>query len=140
MMRFLLNVVFTAFAVWVATALDGIDLTGDTTLANVGTLLLVALLFGVINAVLKPIIKVVGCLFYILTLGLFGLIVNGLLFWLTGWLADELGLPFQVDGFWAAFWGALIVSVISFVLGLLIRPERERLRADEQTRGYPPAA
>lgn len=139
-MRFLLNVVFTAFAVWVATALDGIDLTGDTTLANVGTLLLVALLFGVINAVLKPIIKVVGCLFYILTLGLFGLIVNGLLFWLTGWLADELGLPFQVDGFWAAFWGALIVSVISFVLGLLIRPERERLRADEQTRGYPPAA
>ena len=139
-MRFLLNVVFTAFAVWVATALDGIDLTGDTTLANVGTLLLVAVLFGLINAVLKPIIKVVGCLFYILTLGLFGLIVNGLLFWLTGWLADELGLPFQVDGFWAAFWGALIVSVISFVLGLLIRPERERLRADEQTRGYPPAA
>jgi putative membrane protein len=140
MMRFLLNVVFTAFAVWVATALDGIDLTGDTTLANVGTLLLVALLFGLINAVLKPIIKVVGCLFYIVTLGLFALVVNGLLFWLTGWLADELGLPFQVDGFWAAFWGALIVSVISFVLGLLIRPERERLRADEQTRRYPPAA
>ena len=124
-MRFLVNVICTAFAVWVATALDGIDLTGDTVLANVLTLGLVAIIFGVINAVLKPIIQVLGCAFYVLTLGLFALFVNACLFWLTGWLADKLDLPFSVEGFWPAFWGALIVSLVSFALGLIIRPSKE---------------
>jgi putative membrane protein len=124
-MRFLVNVICTAFAVWVATALDGIDLTGDTVLANVLTLGLVAIIFGVINAVLKPIIQVLGCAFYVLTLGLFALVVNALLFWLTGWLAEKLDLPFRVEGFWPAFWGALIVSLVSFALGLIIRPSKE---------------
>lgn len=127
--QFLANVVCTAFAVWIATAIPGIDLGGDSVAGQVGTLLLVALIFGVINAVLKPIIKVIGCAFYILTLGLFALVVNALLFWLTGWLADELGLPFEVDGFWPAFWGALIVSIVTFVLGLLI-PDTSSRRSD----------
>jgi putative membrane protein len=124
-MQFLTNVVVTAFAVWVATALDGIDLTGSSLAENVLTLAVVAVLFGVVNAVLKPIIKVLGCLFYVLTLGLFALVVNGLLFWLTGWLADRVGLPFEVDGFWPGFWGALIVAVVSFVLGLFLRPSKD---------------
>ena len=128
MMRFLVNVVCTAFAVWVATALDGIDLTGGSVGANIATLLAVAVLFGLINAVIKPVIKVVGCAFYVLTLGLFALVVNGLLFWLTGWLADRIGLPFEVDGFWAGLWGALIVAVVSFVLGVFVRPGDERER------------
>src|SRR4029453_11955858 len=75
--------------------------------------------------VLKPIIQVLGCAFYVLTLGLFALFVNAGLFWLTGWLADKLNLPFSVEGFWPAFWGALIVSLVSFVLGLIIRPSKE---------------
>ena len=67
---------------------------------------MVALIFGIVNAVLKPIaIKIIGCLFYVLTLGLIGLVVNGLLFMLTSWVAAQLSLPFHITGFWAAFWG-----------------------------------
>jgi putative membrane protein len=124
--QLLVNVVCTAFAVWVATAIPGIDLGGGSVGAQIGTLLLVAIIFGLVNAVLKPIIKVVGCAFYVLTLGLFALVVNGLLFWLTSWLAGELGLPFEVDGFWPALWGALIVSIVTFVLGLLIPDTADR--------------
>lgn len=124
-LRFVANVVCTAIAVWVATVLPGIDVGGDSALETIGTLAAVALLFGLVNAVIKPVIQLFGCAFYVLTLGLFALVVNGLLFWFTGWLADGLGLPFDVDGFWPGLWGALIVAVVSFVLGLVIRP-RER--------------
>jgi putative membrane protein len=84
------------------------------------TLLAVALIFGVINAVLKPIVKIVGCAFYILTLGLIALVVNALLLWLTSWLADKLNLPWHITGFWPAFWGAIIVSVVGWLLSILI--------------------
>ena len=66
---------------------------------------MVALIFGLINAVLKPIVKTVGCAFYVLTLGLVGLVVNGLLLWLTSYLAGKLKLPFHITGFWPAFLG-----------------------------------
>ena len=80
------------------------------------TLLIVAVVFGVINILLKPIIKTVGCAFYVLTLGLFAIVVNGLLLWLTSYIAyDKLHEPFHVTGFVAAVEGALIVAVISFV-------------------------
>jgi putative membrane protein len=124
-MRFAINVLCTAVAVWVATALDGIDLTGSTLAENALTLIVVAAIFGVVNAVLKPLIHIVGCLFYVLTLGLFALVVNGALFWFTGWIAGKLGLPFTVDGFWPGFWGALIVAVVSAVLGLIFRPGKD---------------
>jgi putative membrane protein len=65
----------------------------------------------------------VGCLFYVLTLGLIALVVNGLLLWLASWVADKLSLPFHITGFWAAFWGALIVSVVGWLLGVLV-PDR----------------
>jgi putative membrane protein len=122
-MRFAVNVLCTAAAVWVATLIEGIDLTGRTLAENALTLLVVAAIFGVVNAVLKPLIHVFGCLFYVLTLGLFALVVNGLLFLLTSWIAGELGLPFEVDGFWPGLWGALIVAVVSFLLGLFFRSE-----------------
>jgi len=125
MLRFVVHVLSTGFAVWVATALPGIDVGGDTPLETIATLALVALLFGVVNAVIKPVIKVLGCAFYILTLGLFALVVNGLLFWFTAWLADRLGLSFTVDGFWAALWGALIVGVVSFVLDMVLTPREQ---------------
>jgi putative membrane protein len=122
-MRFAVNVLCTAVAVWVSTLLDGIDLTGKTLTENALTLVVVAAIFGVVNAVLKPLIHIVGCLFYILTLGLFALVVNGALFGLTAWIAGKLGLPFVVDGFWPGLWGALIVAIVSALLGLVFRPD-----------------
>jgi putative membrane protein len=123
-MGFLIRVVVTAVALWVATWLvGGIDVVGDTTTTNALTLLAVAAIFGVVNALLKPIIKTVGCIFYVLTLGLIALVVNALLFLLTGWLADQLGLPFQVTGFWPAFWGAIVVAVVSWLITLVL-PDR----------------
>jgi putative membrane protein len=117
----LLHILITMVAVWVTTALPGIDLSGEDTTTKVLTLLAVSVIFGLVNLVLKPIAKTLGCLLYVLTLGLFGLVVNGLLFWLTSYLAGELDLPFHVDGFWAAFWGALIVSLVSSALAGIVR-------------------
>jgi putative membrane protein len=117
----LLHILITMVAVWVTTALPGIDLSGEDTTTKVLTLLAVSVIFGLVNLVLKPIAKTLGCLLYVLTLGLFGLVVNGLLFWLTSYLAGELDLPFHVDGFWAAFWGALILSLVSSALAGIVR-------------------
>lgn len=119
-----IRVAVVAVALWLTTVLvDGIVLGAGTTTARVGTLVVVAVIFGLVNAVLKPIIKVVGCPLYVLTLGLIGLVVNALLFLLVGFIADEAGLPFAVYGFWPAFWGAIVVAVVGFVLHFLI-PDR----------------
>ena len=126
-MRFLLQVVVSAAALGVATAaVPGITLPAGSGWSKVGTLLVVAVIIGLINATLKPLIKVVGCAFYVLTLGLVALVVNGLLLWLTSWVAGKLSLPFHITGFWAAFWGAIIVGLVSWVLNLFIRDKRQR--------------
>ena len=125
-MRFLVRTIVTAIALWVAIALvSGIRVTGSSTWANVGTVLLVAAIFGVVNAVIKPLVQILGCLFYIVTLGLIALVVNALLFLLVEWLAGLLNLPFHVDGFWSAFWGAIIVGVVSWVINLVIPDPKE---------------
>ena len=127
-MRFLLRLAVSAAALAVATAvLPGIQLTTGSTTSKLLTLIAVALIFGVINAVLKPIIKTIGCLFYILTLGLVALVVNALLLWLASWVAGKLKVPFHITGFWPAFWGAIIVGLVSWLLGLL----DDRLRKDK---------
>ena len=126
-MRFLLRVLVSAAALGVATwAIPGIELLAGSGWSRVGTLLAVAVIFGLINAFLKPLIKVVGCAFYVLTLGLVALVVNGLLLWLTSWVAGKLSLPFHISGFWAAFWGAIIVGLVSWVLNLLTGDKRPR--------------
>ena len=90
-MRFLLRVLVSAAALGVATwVVSGITLPAASGWSKAGTLLVVALIFGIINATLKPLIKVVGCAFYVLTLGLIALVVNGLLLWLTSWIAGKL--------------------------------------------------
>lgn len=119
-MSLVIRVLINAIALWASTLLPGIGLGGDSTLGKIGTLLVVAIIFGVVNAVLKPLIKVIGCGLYILTLGLISLVVNALLFLLVGWIANQLTLPFTVDGFWAGFWGAIIVAIVSFILSLII--------------------
>lgn len=126
-MRFLLRVLVSAAALGVATwAVSGIELLAGSGWTRVGTLLAVALIFGLINATLKPLIKVIGCAFYVLTLGLAALVVNGLLLWLTSVIAGDLTLPFHVTGFWPAFWGAIVVGLVSWVLNLLIGDDRRR--------------
>ncbi|GAA4571048.1 phage holin family protein [Planotetraspora kaengkrachanensis] len=120
-MKFILKVLIVAGALWVSTQLvDGITVNTGSAAKQAGTLIAVALIFGLVNAVLKPIIKTIGCAFYVLTLGLFALVVNAALLLLTGWVADQVDLPFHVDGFVAAFWGALIVGVISWVLNMIL--------------------
>ncbi|EWM66641.1 MULTISPECIES: phage holin family protein [Micromonospora] len=123
-MGFLIRLAITAVALWIATLIvPGVEVSGRNTGNNVLTLIVVALVFGVVNAVLKPLIKVFGCVFYLLTLGLFALVVNALLFMLTDWIAGLLKLPFHVDGFWAAFWGAIVVAVVSWLISVVV-PDR----------------
>ncbi|CAM01260.1 putative membrane protein [Saccharopolyspora erythraea NRRL 2338] len=132
-MAVLVHILITMVAVWLTTLLPGITLGGRDTPAQILTVLAVAVVFGLVNVVLKPIAKTLGCLLYVLTLGLFGLVVNALLLWLTSYLAGELGLPFHVDGFWPAFWGALIITIVSSALHGVVRrtrtPGEERPRA-----------
>jgi putative membrane protein len=125
-MGILIRLVITAVALWIANlVIDGIRLTTDSVPSKIGTLLAVAVIFGIVNAVLRPIIKTVGCGLYVLTLGLISLIVNGLLFLLTSWIAGELNLPFHVDNFWpSAVFGALLVGIVSWVLNALV-PDRD---------------
>ena len=119
-----IRVAVVAVSLWVATIfVPGIDNTAGDTSSRVVTLVVVALIFGVVNAVLKPIIKVVGCPFHVLTLGLIGLVVNALLFLLVGYIAAGIGLPFSVDGFGPAFVGAIVVAVVGFILHVVI-PDR----------------
>ena len=84
-------------------------------------LLLMALIFGLVNALIRPILKFLTCPLIMLTLGLFTLVINALMLMLASWLGRQLGLGFYVAGFWpAAFLGALVISVVSFVLTMLI--------------------
>ncbi len=119
-----IRVAVIAVSLWVATlVVPGIDNTAGSTGSRVGTLVAVALIFGLVNPVQNPLINTVGCAFYFLTLGLIGLVVNALLFMLAGAIAGGLGLPFEVGGFGAAFLGAIVVGVVSFLLHVLI-PDR----------------
>ena len=130
-MKALIRVLTTAVALAVATAaVPGIELRAGTTLSKAATLVVVALIFGLVNAFLKPIAKTLGCLFYVLTLGLIGLVVNGLLLWLTSWVAGQLSLPFHITGFWAAFWGAIIVGVVGWLLNMFVGDRGLGSRAD----------
>jgi len=83
-------------------------------------LLAVALVFGVVNAVLRPILTVLSCPLVLLTLGLFTLVINGVMLMLTARLAAIWNLGFKVDGFWPAFWGGLVVGMVSLALALLV--------------------
>lgn len=121
-MGILIRLVISAVALWISTLVfHGITVGGETVLKKVGTILLIAVIFGVINAILRPIIKMVGCWAYVLTLGLAALVVNGALFMLTSWIAARLQLPFHVDHFWpSALLGALLVSIVTWVLSLVV--------------------
>ncbi len=121
-MKILIRIVVAAAALGVAAwVVPGIKLTGHNDVSKTVTLLVVAVVFGLINAVLKPIIQTVGCAFYVLTLGLIAIVVNGLLLWLASYVAyNELHRPFHVTGFVAAVEGALIVGIVTWVVHLIL--------------------
>jgi putative membrane protein len=127
LIRVLITAVSLAVATWVV---PGIELRAATDGKKIATLVVVALIFGIVNAVLKPVIKTLGCLFYILTLGLIGLVVNGLLLWLASWVAGKLKLPFHITGFWPAFWGAIIVGIVGWLLNFIDDRVRNRNQPD----------
>ncbi len=120
-MRFLLRVLINAVALWVATALvPGILYEGGWS-----TLLLVALVFGVLNAVIRPILMFLTCPLMILTLGLFTLVLNAAMLLMTSSLSRALGLGFYVNGFWPALVGGVIISIVSIVLSIFVRDGEE---------------
>jgi putative membrane protein len=121
-MGIIIRLAIIAVSLWIATlVIDGIRLTTESVSGKVGTLLAVAVIFGLVNAVLRPIIKVIGCGLYVLTLGLIAIVVNGLLFMLTSWIAGQFDLPFHVDDFWpSAVLGALLVGAVSWLLNMLV--------------------
>ncbi len=120
-MRFILRLLVNAAALWAATEI----VRGVTYRGSGAYLLLVALVFGVVNALVRPILKLLTCPLLILTLGLFTFVINGLVLWLTSALAGRLGLGFHVSGFWPAFWGALVVSIVSVLLSVFVREASE---------------
>jgi len=110
--RWIVNVIAIAAIAWL---LPGITVGEPKWL----TVLLVALIFGLVNAVIKPLFSLVTCGLYVLTLGLFTFIANALMLMATGYISRWVGLQFQVNGFWTAALGALIISLVSFTLSVV---------------------
>ncbi len=125
MTRFVLRWLINAVALYAAVALlNGHGITPIDT--NWLSFIWLALIFGLLNAFLRPLITLLTCLFNILTLGLFTLVINTFLFWLTGIIGATFHIGFLVDGFWPAFWGGLIVSIVSMVLTMLLKEEMKK--------------
>jgi putative membrane protein len=115
--KFIVRVIVDALAIALATWLvDGITLTGRTQQDQIITLVLVALIFGVVNAIIAPVVKLLSLPFIILTLGLLLFVITALMLWLTSAISEAFGLGFHVAGFWPAVLGAVIVMVATWVL------------------------
>ena len=123
MTRFLIRWAINAVALYVAIAIvPGIE----TQSANLLSLIWLALIFGIVNALLSPLLKLLTCPLILLTLGLFTLLINTFLFWLAGRVGDAFGVGFTVAGFWPALLGSIVVSVVSIVLSLVFRDELKK--------------
>lgn len=122
MNRFLLRWLINSLAVWAAVSfVPGIHWENDWI-----AVLALGLILTFVNGIVRPLAKLVGCLPIILTLGLFMLVINAFLFWLTGWIGNAFSVGFTVDGFWPAFLGGLVVSVVGMVMGFFLRDELKR--------------
>ncbi|MDJ0466178.1 phage holin family protein [Streptomyces sp. H27-C3] len=125
MMNFLVKTIANAAALAVAIwLLADITLTGDSTGKKTLTLVIVALIFGLVNFLVKPVVKLLTLPLFILTLGLITLVINALMLLLTSWLADKFDLAFHVEGFWTAVLGGLIISVVSWALNVVM-PDKD---------------
>ncbi|OJX47444.1 MAG: hypothetical protein BGO78_17945 [Chloroflexi bacterium 44-23] len=128
MKKFLIKLAINSVALYVAIEImRGHGITPQS--ENWLSLIWLAFIFGLVNAIIKPFLVVMSCPLLILTLGLGTLVINTLMFMLAGWIGTHFGVGFEVAGFWPAFLGALITSVISFVLTLFFRDELNKKRA-----------
>lgn len=133
MRSFLIRAALTGFALWVVTLfVHGIKfIGGHSKLETVGIIFVVAVIFGVVNAIIKPIVQLLSIPLYILTLGLIHIVINALMLWITAWITlhtTKWGL--QIEHFWwDAIWAAIVLSIVSWALSLLIRDVRRVARA-----------
>ena len=124
---FLLRAALTGVALWVVTLIvPGIAFVGgDSTIARVGVIFVVAVVFGLVNAVIKPVVQIVSIPLYILTLGLIHVVINAFMLWITAWITEHTthwGLT--IDQFWwTAIWAAIVLSIVSWVLSLVVRAD-----------------
>ena len=128
-MGFLIRVVVNAFAIWVVTLIPALQVfvipfAPGETLQLVLTLLLVAVIFALVNTIIGTVIKVLAFPIYILTLGLIGLIINAFLLWLTAWLTHWWNWGLRVEDFWWGVVAAIIISLINWIFGIILRPKR----------------
>ncbi|BBY82046.1 phage holin family protein [Mycolicibacterium pulveris] len=124
-MSFLLRAALTGLALWVVTLIvPGIRFVGgDSNLQTIGIIFVVAVIFGLVNAVIKPIVQIISIPLYILTLGLFHIVINALMLWITSWITENTthwGLYID-DFWWTAIWAAIVLSVVSWLLSLVVR-------------------
>jgi putative membrane protein len=122
-MKFLMRIVITAIALWAATRL----VSGITFHGNWIGLAGVALVFGVLNSFVRPILTFLSFPLLIVTLGLFTFVLNAVMLLLTSALASRLGIDFHVAGFWPAFWGGIVVGIVSFLLSIFLPDERREV-------------
>ena len=131
MRSLLLHWLLNAAALWVAAALiPGLDFNGGP-----GRLLLVAAVFGIVNSTLRPLLTILTCPLIVLTLGLFTLVINALMLLVTGWFSESWNLGFMVSGFWAAFFGGLVVGLVSMILSLALMPKEPGVGSRESQGG-----
>jgi putative membrane protein len=133
MVAFLLRAALTGFALWIVTlVVSGIDFVGgDTTLQRGGIILVVAIIFGLVNAIIKPVVQLISIPLYILTLGLFHVVINALMLWITSRITEHTthwGLYID-DFWWTAIWAAIVLSIVSWALSLIVRDTGRVARA-----------
>ncbi len=135
-MDFVLRLVANGVAIWLTSLwVTGIEVTQvDTPAGQILVYAVVALVFGLVNAIIKPVVQILSIPFYIVTLGLFTLVVNALMLMLTGWITEFTRWGLSVDGFWTAVWGGLLISVISFVVDLVLPGTADRKRRERERR------
>jgi len=112
-----INAVALALAAWL---IPGISVTEDRAWVAVAVM---AVIFGLVNALIRPLVKLLTCLINVFTLGLFTLVINALMLWLSSWIAGQLGVGFRVENFLAAFLGAVLISIVSFLLNIFFRED-----------------
>jgi putative membrane protein len=130
---FLIRATLTGFALWVVTlVVHGVSFVGgDTGLQRVGIIFVVAVIFGLVNAFIKPIVQILSIPLYILTLGLFHIVINALMLWITARITAHIPHwgHLQIDHFWwNAIWAAIVLSIVSWVLSLVVRDARRTAR------------
>jgi putative membrane protein len=122
LMRLVVNAIAVGAAAWL---LNDITISGTSTTRRVITLVVVAAIFGLVNALIKPLATILSLPFIVLTLGLLIFVINAVMLLLTSWISDGLDVPFEVDGFGTALLGALIITVVSWLMNVILPDKLE---------------